>query len=197
MRKLFVVAVLAVSCFASISQESKGKNVVELALQSIQNKVLYQCGSNKGYDFYGGTDANGNAVSNEILRDRFVPGRRLIIVNGATKANVVADNPYIVKLILTLKTEDFKYYAHYDMLLSFSDVTPEKLYGVVVAGRDFKDRYFEIPEEGMTLDDVHCALGAARHVNSDLSMDQLVYAEDFYVYMDRKTGLVVNVQWSH
>lgn len=39
--------------------------------------------------------------------------------------------------------------------------------------------------------------GYPDHTNSDLEIDQLVYPDDLFVYINKRTGLVENIQWSH
>jgi hypothetical protein len=50
---------------------------------------------------------------------------------------------------------------------------------------------------GMTRDQVYDCLGYPDETNSDVSTDQLVYPGGTYVYIDRNTGRVENVQWTH
>jgi hypothetical protein len=50
---------------------------------------------------------------------------------------------------------------------------------------------------GMSRDQVYACLGEPDHTNSDLSTDQLVYPNDTYVYINRATGRVEDVQWTH
>lgn len=44
---------------------------------------------------------------------------------------------------------------------------------------------------------VYACLGQPDSTNSDLYTDQLVYPDGTLVYIDRRTGLVENVQWTH
>lgn len=50
---------------------------------------------------------------------------------------------------------------------------------------------------GMSRDQVYACLGVPDHTNSDLSTDQLVYPDGTYVYINRATGRVEDVQWTH
>jgi hypothetical protein len=43
---------------------------------------------------------------------------------------------------------------------------------------------------------VYRCMGRPDHVNSDLYVDQLVYKDGTFVYIDRKTSRVENVQWT-
>ena len=52
-------------------------------------------------------------------------------------------------------------------------------------------------QAGMTLSMVHICLGWPDYTNSDFYSDQLVYPHGTYVYIDRRTGRVENVQWTH
>jgi hypothetical protein len=50
---------------------------------------------------------------------------------------------------------------------------------------------------GMSEDQVYACLGSPDHTNSDRSTDQLVYPGNTYVYINRATGKVEDMQWTH
>jgi hypothetical protein len=50
---------------------------------------------------------------------------------------------------------------------------------------------------GMSEDQVYDCLGAPDHTNSDKSTDQLVYPGNTFVYINRATGKVEDMQWTH
>ncbi len=50
---------------------------------------------------------------------------------------------------------------------------------------------------GTSIEHIHYCFGQPDHINSDAYIDQLVYPNDLFVYIDRSTGMVENVQWTH
>jgi hypothetical protein len=67
-------------------------------------------------------------------------------------------------------------------------------------GQQVEQRAKECPngiQAGMTIDKVYACKGYPDHTNSDSSTDQLVYPDGTYVYIDRSTGRVEDMQWTH
>ena len=44
---------------------------------------------------------------------------------------------------------------------------------------------------------VYSCFGWPNHVNSDFHTDQMVYSDGLFVYINRSTDKVENIQWTH
>ncbi|MGB8030336.1 MAG: hypothetical protein WCF30_11805 [Terracidiphilus sp.] len=82
-------------------------------------------------------------------------------------------------------------------------VDPSELASIVAeqqAEQEAEQRAKQCPngiQVGMSEDQVHACMGFPDHTNSDLSTDQLVYPDGTYVYVNRGTGRVENIQVTH
>lgn len=82
-------------------------------------------------------------------------------------------------------------------------VDPSELDSILAeqrAEQDAEQRTKQCPngiQVGMSEARVYACMGYPDHTNSDVSTDQLVYPGGTYVYIDRSTGRVENIQVTH
>lgn len=208
MRSLLIIAAfsfaLTVPIFGQGNAPKKAtprpSSPVQVALKSLVGRHLYVCkGSNSPLNTHiSGKSAEGYLFSGATIQDYFVQGQKLTIAAIDVNLEPSESYPDGVTVFVTLRSEENGAVAVYPMMIKKKDVSPTYIYLHLSTVEEFSSH----PPKGVTIgspeSDVYCTYGTPNHMNDDVYMLQLVY-DDYgkYIYVDNRTGKVVNIQTSY